>query len=169
MRFVVSAATSLLLAVAMPASAEVFKCQGAGGRIQFSDRPCGGLAEAESQRIEVQAPNISSSVAPSEEALRRQAQDDRARDIRAVERDLERFDELAAQLPCKRFSSTALRTLVIRNQVVVGMPKSAAAKAWGAPTRVNGWQWAYHWNKGGSSFFYIENGCVSAVQGEYNG
>lgn len=169
MRFVRSAATSLLLALAMPVSAEVFKCQGGDGKVQFSDRPCGGLAEAEEQRIEVQAPNIGGSFAPSAEYQRRQAQDDREQEIRAVERDLERLDELASQLPCKRFSSTALRTLVIRNQVVVGMPKSEAARAWGAPTRVNGRQWAYHWNKGGSSFFYIENGCVSTVQGEYNG
>ena len=143
-------------------AATVYKCTGESGKTIFSDRPCSASAE----ELTVKDNRIGGSFSPSDEWLE---VNERSRKADEINR---RYDRALRQVeagPCKDFSSTEIRTMTIRNQVVVGMKASDATRAWGAPTRVNGWQHAYHWNKGGSSFFYVEQGCVTSVQGSYNG
>lgn len=154
----------IAVVVALPPAqaATVYKCTGSDGKTTFSDRPCA----ADAQELTVRDNRIGGSFTPSEEWT-----DNRERN-RKVDEINRRYDQAIRQIeagPCKSFSSTELRTMTIRNQVVVGMTGSDAARAWGAPTRVNGSQHAYHWNKGGSSYFYLDQGCVSSVQGSYNG
>lgn len=38
--------TILMLVVATPAIGQVYKCQGANGRMEYSDTPCAGAAES---------------------------------------------------------------------------------------------------------------------------
>lgn len=148
---------SALLA-ALPAQAAIYKCPGEGGRVIFSDRPCAGAAESPEQEIQVDTYEVGGTLATPQQ-LKQQGQADPVR----------RSQMLLSNGVCRSFSSTELRRLVIQNQVVVGMTSGAAGQAWGSPTRVNGSQWAYHWAKGGSSYLYMEDGCVRAVNGGYNG
>lgn len=154
---------SAVLVIAGPAgAANVYKCLGANGKTIFSDRPC----SADAEQVTVKDNRIGGSFSPSDEWLEVNTPNP---EREAIER---RYDNALRKIqagPCKDFSSTELRTLVIRNQVVMGMSQSDATRAWGAPTHVNGTQHAYHWNKGGSSYFYIAQGCVRLVQGGYNG
>jgi len=158
----------LLLAVACTAvisgagAAQVFRCVGADGKTAFSDRPCAVDAEP----VTVKDNRIGGSFSPSEEWLE---VEERGRKVREINR---RYDAALRSLengPCRDFSSTDLRSMIIANQVVVGMKASDATRAWGPATSVNGSQHAYHWNKGGSSYFYVSNGCVRSIQGSYNG
>lgn len=152
-----------LLVVAGPASAAtVYKCTDAGGKTIFSDRQCA----ADAEQVTVKDTRIGGNFSPSDEWLEVNTPNP---EREAIDR---RYDNALRKIqagPCKDFSSTELRTMIIRNQVVMGMSQSDATRAWGSPTRVNGSQHAYHWNKGGSSFFYIAQGCVRSVQGGYNG
>lgn len=154
----------LLLAAGGSASAAtVYRCELPGGGVGFTDRPCEGGSGGE---VDVTPQNIGGSLAPSPEYLEFQRRQSGASDI---ERRYQRAREAVARGPCQDFSSTELRRMVIKHQVVRGMSRSDALRAWGNPSRVNGDQHAYHWARGGSSYFYIENGCVRSVQGGYNG
>lgn len=152
-----------LLAVASGASAaQVFKCVGADGKTAFSDRPCSANAEA----VDIKDNRIGGSFSPSDEWLE---VEERGRKISEINR---RYDNALRSLnkgPCRSFSSTELRSMVIANGVAVGMTVSDATRAWGPATRVNGSQHAYHWPRGGSSYFYVQSGCVTSVQGSYGG
>lgn len=148
-------------------SANVFKCLLPNGQVQFSDRPCDAAAQEE--KIEVKAQVIGGSFAPSEE-LRVEQDLRRIRgERRAIERRYDAAQQQFAKAPCRDFSSTTLRTLIVRRQVVAGMTKSDAVRSWGPPSRVNGSQHAYHWEKDGPSYFYTQNGCVRSVTGTYGG
>ena len=92
-----------------------------------------------------------------------------ARERREIEQRYEAAQQQLAKAPCREFSRTQLRTMIIRHQVVVGMAGDEAMRAWGRPSRVNGSQYAYHWARGESSYFYIRNGCVNTVQGQWGG
>lgn len=152
-----------LLAVASGASAaQVFKCVGADGKTAFSDRPCSANAEA----VDIKDNRIGGSFSPSDEWLE---VEERGRKISEINR---RYDNALRNInkgPCRDFSSTELRSTIIANGLVVGMSVSDAIRSWGQPTRVNGSQYAYHWNRGGSSYFYVSGGCVRSIQGPYNG
>lgn len=135
----------------------VYKCTAADGKIVFSDKPCAQDAE----EITVKDNRIGGNFSPSKHWLEM--------DSRRPRNSSRPISASGASGPCAQFSSTELRSYTIRNQVVVGMSVSDALRAWGSPTRINGWQYAYHWNGGGSSYFYVEEGCVSSVDGGYNG
>lgn len=165
----------LFVAVMLPAlaSGAVYKCVDSDGKITFSDRACDGVHGG--------APvDIKPSTGPGTP----QRMD---KSVSAEERRIaERYDRVIDQLnqprrrrpasvvapkgssTCKEFSSPELRTLIIRNQVVVGMKISDALKSWGTPESINGTQYAYFWEKG-HAFFYDRGGCVSTVQGSYVG
>ena len=70
---------------------------------------------------------------------------------------------------CKEFGSTALRTMIVKRQVVVGMTRKNALDAWGKPTRVNGDQYVYHWPEASAYFYVADDGCVDGVQGSFRG
>ena len=142
-------------------AATVYRCDLPEGRVGFSDRPCEGGG---GQEMDVTADKIGGSLAPSPEYLQFQQRRDSTRQI---ERSYRRAQSTVSSGPCQEFASTVLRRMVIRHQVVRGMTKADALRAWGTPSRVNGTQHAYHWARGGSSYFYIEGGCVSNVQGGY--
>lgn len=152
-------------AVPIASGGPVYKCQGPTGKMIFSDRPCAPNAE----QIEVNAQEIGGSFAPSEEWNALQELDDAKREQRATTRRYEEAQAQLAKAPCRDFNSSQLRTLIIRKQVVPGMTHSDALRAWGSPSNGGGWQNAYHWQNGSSSFFYVENGCVSKVQGTFMG
>lgn len=158
---------ALLAAASMQlGAATVFRCDMPDGSVAFSDREC---SSGQSQQLDVEAQSIGGSLAPSDEYQQLQRQRDAERDRRQIQQQYRNAREAINQAPCRTFSSTQLRRLVIKHQVVVGMDKSDALRAWGSPTRVNGSQHAYHWARGGSSYFYTENGCVRTVQGGFNG
>lgn len=147
-----------LAMLAMPGSAgPVYKCTAADGKTIFSDKPCAHDAE----EITVKDNRIGGDFSPSKQWLEMEKR-------RPLSNSRPRV-ATGSGSPCAQFSSTELRSYTIRNQVVVGMSVSDALRAWGAPTRINGWQYAYHWNGGGSSYFYVEDGCVSSVDGGYKG
>lgn len=149
------------------ASGAVYKCTDGNGGLGFSDRPCADAAKSE--KIEVRPANSGGTLGLPED-FKQQELERAERELRRASNRLERERaEVRANRPCKRFSDTELRTMTIRNQVVPGMTVSDARKAWGTPSRVNGWQYVYRWGSAEASYFYIENGCVHSVDGAYRG
>lgn len=159
----------VLVAAMLPtlASGAVYKCVDSDGKITFSDRACAGSAQAE--QIEVKPANSGGMLGLPEDFRERKARDD----VNKLQRELEQLvgdiDKELANAPCKNFSDTQVRTMVIKNQIVPGMKTSDALKAWGRPDRVNGHQYVYWWGTYDGSFFYVENGCVRSVDGAYRG
>lgn len=166
--------TLIFIAVMLPAlaSAAVYRCTDASGHTTFSDRACAGtdggvkvdvkLASGVGEPVadrESMSPDQRRTAERYEHALEqlRKPQNNRSRQVSAKDSG-----------PCKAFSDTEIRTMVIRNQVIEGMRASDASRAWGTPWRINGNQHAYHWEKG-SAYFYTEGGCVRSVQGGYVG
>lgn len=149
------------------ASGAVYKCVDSDGRVSFSDRACAGAEQG--SKVKVKPANSGGMLGLPEDYKRRdQERADRQR--RAARDRLQRERSKAlANRPCKRFSDTELRTMTIRNQVVPGMTVSDARKAWGTPSRINGWQYVYRWGSAEASYFYIKNGCVHSVDGAYRG
>src|SRR5690554_4478782 len=161
-------ALALMAAGGSAFSSPVYKCVDAQGRTTFSQAACPGAAATE--QIRVPDNRIGGTLGPSAEEARLQQE---LRELRIERQEIERRYERAIKdfenEPCKTFNATALRTEIVRRNVVVGMTRADAIRAWGQPTRVNGWQYVYRWAKGGSSYFYIENGCVDSVDGVYGG
>ena len=167
-RFVFIAAMLPLIA-----SAAVYKCVDSSGKVTFSDRACDGVhggAKVDVKPATGAGAPQRADIPVSAERRRITERFDRARDQLSEPR--KRAPTSSAALrdrsTCKEFGSTELRTLIVRNQVVVGMTMEDASRAWGTPWRINGDQHAYHWEKG-SAYFYIKGGCVTGVQGSYIG
>lgn len=159
--------------VMMPAlaSGAAYKCTDASGKVTFTDGPCTGGDSGTKLDIKVgsgrgEQPASKESLSPEQRRL--SAEFDKARREINNPRTKPRSNNQSTGGPCKSFSDSEIRTMIIRNQVVVGMKASDASKAWGTPWRINGSQHAYHWEKG-SAYFYTEGGCVRAVQGSYVG
>lgn len=151
------------LVVTQGVQAAIYKCPGADGKVTFSDRPCGGAEASPDHEIQVETYEVGGQLATEKQVKEQQR---RASQPGPSTRS---FTSGGSYSVCRQFSSTELRTMVIRNQVVTGMPTGSARAAWGSPSRVNGNQYAYHWTSGGSSYFYDEGGCVKAVQGGFGG
>lgn len=141
-----------LLAVALPLSADIYKCRSDDG-VRFADEPCGENAV----RVEAEAALIGGDLST-----------DRVRDQVMVESRESR--ESSASVSCPHIQSTRLNTLTIRNQIVSGMTREQVRRSWRAPDSISsgpdGTQWAYHWSDGDSDYVYFENGCVADF-GEY--
>lgn len=157
------------------ASGAVYKCVDSKGGITFSDRACDGVVGGVEVDIK---PSSGSGLqprtgrAPSAEERRVDRQfDEIRRQIREPRRRASQSSTAArSKTACKDFNSTELRTLILRNQVVVGMKASDALRAWGSPKSVSsGGQHAYDWGTSSWSFFYITDGCVDYVDGAYRG
>lgn len=153
------------------ASGAVYKCTDASGKVTFSDRSCAGGDSGTKLDIKVGSgrggqPASKEDLSPEQRRL--SAEFDKIRREINKPRARTRRNNQSTSGPCKSFSDSEIRTMIIRNQVVVGMKASDASRAWGTPWRVNGSQHAYHWEKG-SAYFYTEGGCVRDVQGSYVG
>ncbi|MDY0250738.1 MAG: DUF4124 domain-containing protein [Pseudomonas sp.] len=164
----------LFVAVMLPAlaSGAVYKCVDASGKTTFSDRACAGTEGGVKVDVKL-ASGAGEPVAQREfmspEQRRISEKYKRTADLlREPRRNRVRQDSSTDSGPCKTFSDTDIRTMIIKNQVVEGMRASDASRAWGTPWRVNGNQHAYHWERG-SAYFYTEDGCVRSVQGGYVG
>ncbi|WP_376782850.1 DUF4124 domain-containing protein [Stutzerimonas balearica] len=152
-----------LLLLAQPASSAIYKCTGPDGKLQFADKPCGGLDSAAEQLIEVapaqSAGNLGVSKEQQEVWSRQRQRADRPRPAAPA----------AGRNFCRSYSSTELRSIVISNGVQQGMTKGSVQQAWGAPTVVNGGrleQWVYRWPRS-TSYVYFVGGCVYLVEGGY--
>ena len=164
----------LFVAVMLPAlaSGAVYKCVDASGKTTFSDRACAGTEGG--VKVDVKLASGAGEPATdrrsmSPEQRRIEAEFDRIKDaIKSPPSKRTRQVDARDSGPCKPFSDTDIRTMIIKNQVVEGMRASDASRAWGTPWRVNGNQHAYHWERG-SAYFYTEDGCVRSVQGGYVG
>lgn len=158
--------------VMMPAlaSGAVYKCTDASGKVTFTDGPCTGGDSGAKLDIKVASGQAERTASQdlSPEQRRLSAEFDKIRREINKPRARAQRNNQSTDGPCKSFSNSEIRTMIIRNQVVVGMKASDASRAWGTPWRVNGSQHAYHWEKG-SAYFYTEGGCVRAVQGSYVG
>lgn len=163
------AAAAALFALSFGAQAQVYKCVDGHGKVTFSQAPCPGQA---SEAVDVK-------IDKSRPVPARSVRNDPA--VREIERISDSFGQSHGKRParpistpsadgsCKQFDSTALRTMIIKRQVVKGMTRDDALRAWGKPERINGDQHAYHWPEA-SAYFYIDrDGCVSAVQGTFRG
>lgn len=161
MRFGKLAVISALLVLPWGyASGQVYKCPGPGGVVQFSDKPCGGGAETEANRIEVRPVEVGGSFGVSEEQQDRweRAPSAPARPAAPPRRNY-----------CKSYSSTSLRSIIVGNGVEAGMTTGDVRKSWGSPAVVNGGypeQWVYRW-PAGTSYVYFVGGCVWQVDGGY--
>lgn len=148
---------SLALLTIQASAGQVYKCTSPEGKTVFSDKPCARDAE----EVSVRDNHIGGNFSPSDQWLEMDKR--RPKVVRSAQ------PAAGYAGSCAQFSSTELRSYTIRNQVIVGMSVSDALRAWGSPSRINGGQYAYHWNRGGSSYFYVRGGCVSSVDGGYNG
>ena len=164
----------LFIAVMLPAlaSGAVYKCVDSNGKITFSDRACAGAEGG--VKVDVKLASRAGEPAQSRQSLNPEQQRTHDRyeraleEIKAPRNKRPKQEEARDSSPCKDFTSTEVRTMVIRNQVVVGMRISDALRSWGTPESINGTQYAYFWERG-HAFFYSRGGCVSNVQGSYVG
>lgn len=137
-------------------SSPIYKCKDSSGKLNFSDQPCTGqgeVFEAKNKITEVK------SLGPDSETARK-----------ILNQPVNKKPRYTAQIlkPCKKFYSAELRNLIVKDKIVVGMAAKDVKKAWGAPTKINrsshgSDQWIYRY-KGGASYVYMENGCVSSWQ-----
>lgn len=148
-----------LFVMATGAQAQLYKCTDNNGRTSFSDKPCGGALSSDANAIEVTPENFGGALATEKQIQENQQYSPAPRSYSGSR---------PAQGPCRQFSSSELRKAIIQKRVLIGMSLSDARSAWGSPSSVNGDQYAYHWGSA-SAYFYTRGGCVSSVQGSYQG
>lgn len=72
----------------------------------------------------------------------------------------------AVQAECREFSSSELRTMVIRHTIKLGVSAEHVERAWGEPTKIRynsaGQIWEY-WNPAGDELVEFDiHGCVTS-------
>lgn len=146
----------LLMFAAGGAADEVYRCEEGG--VTYSDQPCGPDAAA------VDIETRGNRLAPP------RVEPD------APETDTDKADKAQpAPSPCPYISSTRLRTLIIREEVVPGMTREQVREALGEPdASYSGPQplWTYDIRGNDYTFpaitrvrrIYFDQGCVSDVQ-----
>lgn len=159
----------LFVAVMLPtlASGAVYKCVDSDGKVTFSDRSCNGAEQV--GEVEIKPANSGGLLGLPEDFRERNERKDIERLMRKVERMADEIEKEQDNAPCRDFSSTKVRTHVVKNQVVPGMTVKDALRAWGKPDRINGNQYVYWWGTMRGTYFYVENGCVRTVDGAYRG
>ncbi|MBS3805572.1 MAG: outer membrane protein assembly factor BamE [Oleiphilaceae bacterium] len=148
----------VLLLIGLPLSSagvQVFRCESSDG-VVFSDQECG--PDAEKITVEESSPggDLGADLpAPRDKETK---SDDRDNDA----------EEGGA---CRYISSTKLRTLLIRNQVVPGMTREQVTKAFGRPVEtypVPQETWVYETDYYGKlyelTYVYFRDGCVETVE-----
>lgn len=154
-----------LLALSAGASAQVFKCVDGQGRVTFSQTPCAGQKnDAVDVKIDKSRPASSQSASSGAGEFERINES-----IRSAGAAGKRPQVRERRTNCKEFGSTALRTMIVKRQVVVGMTRKNALDAWGRPARVNGNQYVYHWPEASAYFYVADDDCVDGVQGSFRG
>lgn len=149
-------AIALMLTVAAPAQAEIFRCE-AGGNTVFADHPCGQDAES----VELRDNRIGGSF--NQNLPAREAPDSP--------------DQVETREPeeeagtCRFINSTDLRRYLVREQVVRGMTREHVRRAFGNPpetyTRPQE-VWIYQTRYYGAlyelTYVYFRDGCVERVE-----
>lgn len=158
---------TLAIALFAPAisCAQVYKCTGPDGHTTFSGAPCAGATQVE--RLEIKDNHVGGQFATDADIRAVEGRREVRKILNQVDREIEAIER--SRSACKDMTSTEVRTLSIRSQVVSGMKISDALKAWGTPSRVNGNQYVYRWGGTHASYFYERDGCVSSVDGVYRG
>lgn len=145
-----------LLAISFSSSASVYKCKDSHGRVQFSDQPCeetGSVFKAKNKISEVKSLGPESKGSMSSNHTGYSAPTLVSPKNTEPEKD-----------SCKYFSSTALRKLIVKDQVEIGMKAADVKKVMGQPTNINTtsrgrdrWIYRYHDRV---TYPYMENGCL---------
>ena len=99
----------VVMACMHSAQAAIYKCPGADGKVTFSDRPCGGVEASPDHEIQVQTYEVGGQLATDKQIKEQQR---RAAQPSAMPRS---GSISSSQSVCKQFSSTELRTMVIRH------------------------------------------------------
>lgn len=140
----------IALAMAMPATAEVYRCEKNGETI-FSDSPCGENAE---NLGEVTAPRPSANFGGDADP----------------EEDTDQNKPLApAPGACREFSQSDLKRLGVQEKIAEGMTKGQLRDSWGTPDTINSSstgrdQWVYRWSNTAHQYVYFIDGCVTNWQ-----
>lgn len=144
------AALAIGVSLAAIAHGQTYRCTGPDGGTVFQDRPCTESEEGESGKLDLH-------VAPSDAENARRLEAERQR------REIDRAKEERAQ---------RLEDAVRRREVMLGMSKRQAERAWGEPDRINPTtsrqghreQWVYRRAGGRSQYLYFENGELVTIQ-----
>lgn len=152
-------ATALIFALsvlAVPAQAQVFRCEKDGNTV-FSDQPCGEDAES----VELRDNRIGGSFnqnLPVQEP----------RDTEEQEEKSEPEEEAGT---CRFINSTDLRRYLVREQVVKGMTREHVRRAFGnppetytSPQEVWIYQTRYYGALYELTYVYFRDGCVERVE-----
>jgi len=150
------ALTFSLFALAVPAQAQVFRCETDGNTV-FSDQPCGEDAES----IELRDNRIGGSFnqnLPAQEAP----------DPGEQSEESEPEEEAGT---CRFINSTDLRRYLVREQVVRGMTREHVRRAFGnppetytSPREVWIYQTRYYGALYELTYVYFSDGCVERVE-----
>lgn len=145
-----------LSVLALPAQAQVFRCEKDGNTV-FSDQPCGENAES----VELRDNRIGGSFdqnLPAQDALGPGEQDEKS----------EPEEEAST---CRFINSTDLRRYLVREQVVRGMTREHVRRAFGSPpeTYTSPQEvWIYQTRYYGAlyelTYVYFRDGCVERVE-----
>lgn len=152
-------ATALIFALsvlAVPAQAQVFRCEKDGNTV-FSDQPCGEDAES----VELRDNRIGGSFnqnLPVQEPLDTEEQEEKS----------EPEEEAGT---CRFINSTDLRRYLVREQVVKGMTREHVRRAFGnppetytSPQEVWIYQTRYYGALYELTYVYFRDGCVERVE-----
>lgn len=144
-----------LLALAVPAQAQVFRCDTDGNTV-FSDQPCGEDAESVQLRDNRIGgsfnQNLPAQAAPDSEAQAEEPEPEEAG-------------------TCRFINSTDLRRYLVREQVVKGMTRDHVRRAFGnppetytSPQEVWIYQTRYYGALYELTYVYFRDGCVERVE-----
>lgn len=149
--------TGLLLIMLSPgawSATDVFQCRTDDG-LQFSDRPCGDTAT----ELTVPDNHIGGRFDSNLPAAGK-----------APEEAPDEAGAATDQATCRYINSTALRTHLVRNEVVAGMTREQVIKAFGRPPEtypVPQETWVYQTDYYGKlyelTYVYFRDGCVESV------
>lgn len=127
-RWLVCAATGVMLTIVLPANAAVYRCE-VGGRVVFTDQPCAPAAPS----ADLPPLNTVNADTVDHEAARRYDQRETAKAhayARANDAWLEDYE-------ARQERRKAVRKALVEGRVVRGMTPAEVQHAWGLPTRRN--------------------------------
>lgn len=150
------ALTATMLALALPAQAQVFRCETDGNTV-FSDQPCGEDAESVPLRDNRIGGRFDQNL-PTHEAP-------------DAEEQAETPEPAGKAGTCRFINSTDLRRYLVREQVVRGMTREHVRRAFGnppetytSPQEVWIYQTRYYGALYELTYVYFRDGCVERVE-----
>lgn len=146
-----------LVATCADLSAAVLnKCVGENGSVTFTQQACPGGGAGE--RVDVKSASEGMRVGRPED-VRHEASAPKEVSASVIGGD--------ESTTCAGMDAREIRTMIVRNQVSVGMTTDQAIKAWGKPAKINRSsggqdQWVYPRNDSTAQYVYVKGGCVAA-------